>query len=329
MDKIKWGIIGCGEVTEVKSGPAFQQIEHSELIAVMRRNGIFAQDYAQRHKIPKWYDQADKLINDPDINAIYIATPPQFHASYAIQAMNAGKAVYVEKPMGINHQECQQMIDVSEKTGVPLFVAYYRRSLPAFLKIKELIDNGEIGNPLIVNIRLFRPASPADHDEEDLPWRVIPEISGGGYFVDLASHTLDFLDYVLGPIKEVRSFALNRAGLYPAEDTVAASFLFESGVAGNGSWCFCAAENTDVDYVDIIGDQGRLRFSIFKPNPILLKTPKGEREFYFEKPTIIQAHHLQTIVDQLRGKGTCPSDMYSAARTSWVMDEVLSPYYKK
>ncbi|MDP4183618.1 MAG: Gfo/Idh/MocA family oxidoreductase [Bacteroidota bacterium] len=327
MENIKWGIIGCGDVTEVKSGPAFKQIKNSELIAVMRRNGELAQDYAQRHHVPKWYDQADDLINDPEVNTIYIATPPDTHALYAIKAMKAGKAVYVEKPMARNYEECREMIRVSEETGIPLITAYYRRSLPMFLKVKELIDADEIGKPLLVNIRFYRSPAPEDLQKENLPWRVIPEISGGGYFVDLASHTLDFLDYLFGSITEVQGFALNRAGLYPAEDTVTATFRFESDVIGNGAWCFCASNNVDVDYVEIVGEKGRLRFSMFKFSPIILKAPGEEREFYYEKPTHVQLHHLRTVVDQLQGKGPCPSSMYSASRTNRVIDQILSNYY--
>src|SRR5438067_2386074 len=120
FNKVRWGIIGCGDVTEVKSGPAFQKIENSELIAVMRRTGALAKDYAERHNVPKWYEEADALINDPDVDAVYIATPPKFHKEYTIKAAKAGKPVYVEKPMARNVAECQEMISACETAGVPL-----------------------------------------------------------------------------------------------------------------------------------------------------------------------------------------------------------------
>ncbi|MCX6333190.1 MAG: Gfo/Idh/MocA family oxidoreductase, partial [Bacteroidia bacterium] len=81
---INWGIIGCGNVTEVKSGPAFNKVNNSRLIAVMRRDAVLAEDYASRHNVPKFYTDASKLINDPEINAVYIATPPSSHAEYAL-----------------------------------------------------------------------------------------------------------------------------------------------------------------------------------------------------------------------------------------------------
>ena len=145
MEKIiKWGFIGCGEVTRYKSGPAFQKIENSEVVAVMSRNGDKAKNYAKEHGIAKWYDDAQKLINDPEVNAVYIATPPSSHANYAIMAMQAGKPVYIEKPMAVTYEECCRINRTSEETGVPCFVAYYRRYLPYFLKVKELIETGTL-----------------------------------------------------------------------------------------------------------------------------------------------------------------------------------------
>ncbi|MCK5704399.1 MAG: Gfo/Idh/MocA family oxidoreductase, partial [Cyclobacteriaceae bacterium] len=178
-DTIKWGIIGCGNVTEIKSGPAFQKVDNSEIIAVMRRVGEKAADYAKRHHVSKWYDDADKLIADPEINSIYVATPPSSHAEYAIKSMKAGKPVYVEKPMAMNANECQQMIDVSKETGIPLFVAYYRRALPYFVKLKELIDMNAIGDIKMINVILHLPTK--KEELEGAPrWRVDPSISGGG-----------------------------------------------------------------------------------------------------------------------------------------------------
>jgi predicted dehydrogenase len=218
MKTVNWGIIGCGDVTEHKSGPAFNLIEGSKLVAVMRRNATKAMDYAQRHNVPKWYTCVDDLIKDPDVNAIYVATPPDTHAKYTIAALNAGKPVYVEKPMALNFQQCQEMIAASEKNKQPLFVAYYRRALPGFLRVKELIDDGAIGDIRLINISLYQAPKEQDFEPADLPWRVDPEIAGGGYFFDLASHQLDYLDFLFGPAKVVSSIASNQAKLYAAED---------------------------------------------------------------------------------------------------------------
>ena len=190
---IKWGFIGCGNVTEQKSGPAFKKIEGSEVVAVMSRDGAKAQAYAEKRNIPKWYDDALSLIEDPDVNAVYIATPPSSHATYAIMAMKAGKPVYVEKPMAVTYEECSRINRISRETGVPCFVAYYRRYMPYFMKVKELVQNQVIGNVINIQIRFAQPPYDLDYNKNNLPWRVQPDISGGGYFYDLAPHQLDLL----------------------------------------------------------------------------------------------------------------------------------------
>ena len=326
MDKIRWGIIGCGDVTEVKSGPALQKADGSELVAVMRRDGALARDYAARHGVPRWYDDAAALLADPAVNAIYIATPPSSHLDYTLMAAAAGMPAYVEKPMALNHAECQAMIAACEMAGTPLFVAYYRRALPRFLKIKALLDAGAIGAIRAVSITLHRPPKPADADADKRPWRVNPAIAGGGHFVDLAAHMLDLLDFFLGPISAVRGFAANQGTLYPAEDIVSGSFQFANGVIGNGLWCFSGA--AEQDETEIVGTAGSIRYATFANRPVTLTTPAGTQQFPFTDPIHIQQPLIQTVVNALRGAGECPSSGRSAARTSWVMDQLLADYYR-
>ncbi|HSS20434.1 MAG TPA: Gfo/Idh/MocA family oxidoreductase [Pyrinomonadaceae bacterium] len=321
MEIIRWGMIGCGDVTEVKSGPGFQKADHSTLVAVMRRNGMLAKDYAERHGISRWYDDAAKLIHDPDVDVVYIATPPSSHKQFTLMAARAGKPVYVEKPMALNFGECQEMTAACKTAGVPLFVAYYRRALPRFLKIKELVNSEAIGRVRFVSVALYQPASDLNVATPP-PWRVVPAISGGGLFVDLASHTLDLLDYIFGPIVSVQGCAANQDGRYEAEDIVTGLFQFESGVQGTGVWCFTSAEKSDV--VSIVGSGGEISFSTFDDRPIVLKTAAGVREFSIANPPHIQQPLIQTIVDEIRGFGVCPSRGDTAARTSRVMDQMLS-----
>lgn len=328
INEVRWGLIGCGSVTEVKSGPPLQLTPHSTLVAVMRRNSALAEDYAIRHKVPKWYDDADALIHDPDVNAIYVATPPDAHLEYALKAMRAGKPVYVEKPMGRTYAECLEMLKVSEETGIPIFVAYYRRALPGFLKVKELVESNAIGSVRLVNVRFYRP-SVNDLQGEDLPWRLRPGIAGGGLLFDLASHTLDFLDYTFGAIGNIRANAFNQAGLYPAEDLVLANWKHECGVAGTGTWCFTTSDKNTLDEVEIIGDQGRIVFSTFEFKPVVLENIDGHREFPFEKPSHVQSHLMAKIIATLRGEGESPSTGKSAARTNRVLDEMVKGYYRK
>ena len=327
--EMKWGIIGCGNVTELKSGPAFNKVEDSKLVAVMRRNADLAQDYAQRHNVSKFYSDASELINDSEVNAVYIATPPDSHALYAIEAMKAGKPVYVEKPMARNYAECMEMIRVSEETGMPLYVAYYRRTLPAFLKVKELVDNGSIGKLLTVNVKLYKAFGERDKFPDKQSWHVNPEIAGAGHFYDLASHQFDFLDFVFGPVTKVNGVARNIVGYYKAEDTVSAAFSFESDVVGSGSWCFVVDEKSEEDSIEIHGTNGKIKFSCFDLGNVELTTKEGTQKFSFTNPENISFLLVQQLVGALQGKNDCVSTMYSAARTNYVLEEIVKSYYSK
>jgi len=320
--RIRWGIIGCGDVCEVKSGPAFQKAKHSELAAVMRRDAAKAADFAARHGVPRWYADAESLIADPGVDAIYVATPPDGHARYALMAARAGKPVYVEKPMARHHDECQAMIAGCREAGVPLFVAYYRRGLPRFLKIRDILDQGGIGSIRSVQVT-FSKSDPGRARGEE-PWRMLPEIAGGGLFVDLGSHTLDILDFLLGPITSAQGHARNLAGTHAVEDTVSASFAFASGALGAGLWSFSAGARED--RVEILGAAGRLSFSTFGEEPVRWESAAGTREFDLANPPHIQQPLIQSIVDELRGEGKCPSSGETAARTSRVMDRILEGY---
>ena len=219
------------------------------------------------------------------------------------------------------------MIEACETAGVPLFVAYYRRGLPAFWKIKDLVRSGAIGQVRFASIVLYRTPGLSDRDRDNLPWRVIPELAGGGYFFDLGSHQLDFLDYVLGPISSVNGLAANQAGWYPGEDIVVASFAFTSGALGNGTWCFTVSESNEVEQTEIVGSKGKLTYSNFDLTvPVRLETDAGVQEFHFPTPAHVQQPLIQTVVDELRGQGECPSTGLTAARTSRVMDEIVQEW---
>ena len=323
MNTIQWGFIGCGEATEKKSGPAFSQIEGSSVVAVMSRNAEKAKSYAQRHGISQWYTDAQELVDDPRVNAVYIATPPSSHATFAIMAMRAGKPVYIEKPMAANYEDCARINRISEQTGVPCFVAYYRRYLPYFKKVKELINNGAVGNIINVQIHFAQPPRNLDYNRQNLPWRVRSDISGGGYFYDLAPHQLDLLQDMFGVILEAQGYTSNRGGLYEVEDTLSACFKFENGLPGSGSWCFVAHESAKEDAIEIIGDQGLLRFSVFTFEPIVLHNEKGIQEFNIPNPPSVQLPLIQSVVEHLQKRGVCTCDNISATPTNWVMDKIL------
>lgn len=320
---IRWGIIGCGDVTEKKSGPAFQKARGSRLVAVMRRDGQKAEDYARRHGVPRWYDDAQALLDDPEVDAVYVATPPSTHREHSVRAAQAGKPVYVEKPMATTFAECEEMRAACRAHQVPLFVAYYRRTLEKFQKVETLLREGAVGEVRLVRLALAMPPT-REEIEGPAPWRVIPEISGGGRFVDLGSHMLDLLDHLLGPISRVEGLATNQGGLFPAEDTVTAAFRFESGVQGVGSWCF--AGHGSVDRTEIVGTEGAVTYSTFDGSPVALETDEGKETFDLPFPPHVQQPLIQTVVDALRGVGQCPSTGETGARTSRVIDSILEEY---
>lgn len=322
-DPVRWGIIGCGDVTEVKSGPGLQKAEGSELVAVMRRDAARARDYAQRHGVPRWYEDADALIADDDVDAVYIATPPDSHLEYTRRAAAAGKPVYVEKPMARTGVECEQMVQACTEAGVRLFVAYYRRRLPIHLKVESLLEDGAIGEPRFVSIRhvgIFGPTS-----EIDVPWRVLPDIAGkGGYFHDLASHQLDLLDYLLGPVTPAGGVAMNLGGHYACDDTVTAAWRHDTAVAGAGTWCFVAGDGLRAEDIEIVGSDGRIGFTAFSLDlPVRLQRGDHVEEFVLPPPEHVQLPLIQSVVDDLLGRGTCPSTGESAMRTARVMDRIL------
>ncbi|MFP9113048.1 Gfo/Idh/MocA family protein [Flavobacterium sp. RHBU_3] len=317
---IRWGIIGCGDVTERKSGPAYQKTDGFVLKAVMRRDAEKAADYARRHNVEKHYADADALINDPDIDAVYIATPPDTHKYYALKVAAAGKPCCIEKPMAPTWQECVDITEAFDSRNIPLFVAYYRRSLPRFLKVKEWIEEGRIGEVRHIHWHLTKVPSEVDLSGE-YNWRTDSVIATGGYFDDLASHGLDLFIYYFGDVLQVNGISLNQQGLYSAKDAVAASWLHSNGVTGTGSWNFGTYKREDE--VSIYGSKGTIKFAVFEEVPLTLTTEAGTEELVIPHPENIQLYHVHNMRDHLLGKTTHPSSGHTGAHTNWVMDRII------
>lgn len=320
---INWGIIGCGDVTELKSGPAFQKVPNSSLVAVMRRDAAKAEDYASRHGVKKWYIDANRLIHDPEVNAIYIATPPSSHEEYTLAAITAGKPVYVEKPMTINQSSAIHMMDVANTNNVKLVVAHYRRAQPLFSKVKELIRQNAIGQILFSRIELYKTA--ITKEELAVPktaWRVDPAIAGGGLFHDLAPHQLDLMYYFFGEPGTVTGIAANQAGQYAADDIVAGTIFFKSKVACSGIWCFNVAPELEKDSCEIIGTEGSIRFSFFDHQPILLTRKNKTESLQFEKLQHVQQPMIHKVVDYFLDKGENPCSAKEGAVVMSMIDQL-------
>ena len=324
MKTIRWGMIGCGAVAEVKSGPGFYKSRNSELVAVTSADPELTRSFAERHAVARPYDCSEQLLADTDIDAVYVATPPSAHKPLALLVAGAGKHVYVEKPMAMRFEECREIVEACEMKGVRLFVAFYRRAMPRFLKVKEWLDQGAIGEVRCVRAVQHQPPATEDLSRDTLPWRLIPEVSGGGKFLDMGIHTLDIFDFFFGAIEEVYGIASNHAGLYDVEDTVTATWRHASGVQGSGSWCYVCAQGED--RVEIVGSRGRIEFEFFSDRPHKLVNESGTREADIPNPQHVQQPFIQSIVNDLNGESPCPGNVESAVRSTWVADQVLRNY---
>ncbi|MDF2432696.1 MAG: hypothetical protein JWP44_2327 [Mucilaginibacter sp.] len=320
MGKVNWGIIGCGDVTEKKSGPAFNKIADSNLVAVMRRDATKAADYARRHGVENWYSDADELMNNKALNAIYIATPPSSHKDYAVAALKKGFNVYVEKPVTRNAAEARQIAEtVKQYPNQKLTVAHYRRALPMFLKVKQLLENELIGEVRTVQIRMWQSRKPALIADVATNWRIQPELSGGGYFHDLAPHQLDLMLFYFGEPDYYNGFSLNQSGATPADDHVCGQILFKNKVVVNGSWCFNVAESQTTDTCEIIGSKGRIIFPFFG-NYISWKTNGEEQTMTFTHPEHIQQPMIEKIVAYFNDEGPNPCSIDEAVILMDIMD---------
>lgn len=298
---IVWGIIGCGDVAEIKSGPAFQKCDNSELLAVMRRNGDLAEDFARRHNVPLWYDNADALIANLDITAVYIATPPSTHLEYALKAIKAGKDVYLEKPMVLTNKEALLLQNTVDESSQKLVVAHYRRFLPTYLKVKELIISNAIGDIKFIDLRFLQPFN----FNSKATWRLDKEVSGGGYFHDLAPHQLDLMYHFFGDINLVKGISINQSKINNVDDTVNGLISFENGIQFRGIWSFAIPKHLEEDRCTLYGEHGTIAFSFYE-DQLKLNSNGDIKTFNFENPVNIQQPMIQETINYFLGKRSNP-----------------------
>jgi predicted dehydrogenase len=318
---VNWGIIGCGDVCEVKSGPAFNKVPDSRLVAVMRRDAEKAEDYAKRHGVPKFYTDANELINDTEVNAIYIATPPSSHEAYTEQILKAGKPVYVEKPVTVNSASVERMIEAEKKYSGKVVVAHYRRGLPLFKKLKQLIAEGAVGKVKLVLLKILQPPASKIIAQTKDNWRINPEISGGGLFHDLSPHQLDILYWLFGKPIEVHVQTANQGKNYNAADSTMVQLVFAGDIHFSGVWNFNIGETSTDDLCEIIGDKGSIRFSFFCVSTIELTNEAGKQISEYEYPVNIQQPHIINVVRYFRGEAENPCSLQDALVTMEIMDK--------
>lgn len=321
--QINWGIIGCGDVCEVKSGPAFNKITGSKLVAVMRRDEAKAKDYAQRHAVPRYYTAAADLINDAEVNAVYIATPPASHELYTEMALQAGKPVYVEKPVSMNAASVERMITMEKRYHGKVTVAHYRRALPLFNKIKQLIKDDAIGKVKLVLSKTLQPVSSKMITQTADNWRINPQISGGGLFHDLSPHQLDILYWIFGEPISSNVLAANQGKHYNAPDVTFVQIHFNGDIYYDGIWNFNVADTAAEETCEIIGDKGRIMFSFFQSNTIELVTENKKEIFETTTPVNIQHPHIENTVKFFLGKGPNPCSLTEALVTMKILDKAV------
>lgn len=318
-DTIRWGILGVGDVCEVKSGPAFQKAEHSELLAVMRRDGEKAADFARRHGVPKWYDSVDALLADPEIDAIYIATPPRFHLEHCLAALAAGKHVYLEKPMAMDSGQCRTIIEAEAKSPGSVVVAHYRRALPAFNKIDEIIKSGLVGEVRLAEVNFYLPEESSLIPDTGDNWRLNPDISGGGLFHDLSPHLLDLLLVYFGRPVRYEGFSTRLNQSAPADDFVQGTILFENNIIFRGCWCFSVAPCAVSERLVITGNRGVVSAPFFGDEVRLCRD--GEETLIpFANPVNIQLPMVEAVTNYFLGQGINPCPAIDGLQVMEIID---------
>jgi len=312
---IRFGIIGCGDVTEKKSGPAFKKVQGSDLVMVMRRDEAKLIDYAKRHNILRYTTDYKELLEDEDVDAVYIATPPKWHHFYTLEAAKHKKAIYVEKPMAMTTEECKEMIDVCHEQGVPLYVAYYRRGQEKFKKVKELITSKAIGDIRGFHYCYSDSAPKYNHDRA---WLMSKEEAGGGLLFDVGSHMMDIILYFFGDVETVYGTSKNQSRIYDVNDITTGCLNFKNGVQGSVQLTFNAANKEDI--LRIIGSQGYIELSIMSNEEIIVVKEKQKETISFEDLEHVQLPFIQMVVDHMHGINDLDNTGISALKTQEVLE---------
>jgi predicted dehydrogenase len=341
---VGWGIIGCGDVADRKAGDAFNEIPGSRLAAVMRRDAEGAESFAKRHDAGSWSTDAAEILSNPDVNVVYVATPPANHLEYGLAAAEAGKPCLIEKPAGRSLAELLQLRDAFLRAGKPLYVSYYRRHLPRFQEVRRILDSGVLGEIVSIDYRMSKRARKKN-------WALDVAVSGGGHFYGLAGHMLDLFDFWFGPLEYQGSVVKNAIPGHDAEDAVSLSFSAAGGAAGNAVWNFAASESSDQLIID--GVHGRLlmrgtstngpvRMSLDPKARIRVSQTKiqrwladARRRLRLPSGTSLrfsrvdQPHRplLEEIARDVSQELVRFDNLEAAIRTATIVDKALEPYY--
>ena len=283
---VGWGIIGIGNIADRVTAPAMAQAKNNRLVAAMRRDLSRARELAEKHGASKAYGSVEEVLRDDEVDAVYVATPVHAHASQTIQAAEHGKHVLCEKPMAMNPEECERMVEACEANGVKLMVCYYMRFNRRHQKIKELIAAGEIGQVTAARVSLSG-LSPVNTQS----WRQRPELSGGGNLVDTGSHCVDLLRYLVGEVTQVSALVNTLAFGYAVDDTATLLLNLDNGahavVSSHGSTLI--PDEQESSSLAIYGTGGTILSSPlhdkFSRGTLKVMNGTQQAEYHFEQST--------------------------------------------
>jgi predicted dehydrogenase len=293
METLKWGLIGCGDIAQRRVAPALRDLPTCELLAVTRSRPELAESFAVRFGAKKWYPTWQGMLADKDIHAVYIATPVHLHAAQTIAAAEAGKHVLCEKPMAMNVKECDEMIAACRTNNVKLGVAYYRHFYPVVERIKAVINSGEIGKPVLVQINAFEWFDPQPNHPRY--WLLDKKLAGGGPMIDFGCHRIELLVNVFGPVKHITSLVLNAVFDREVEDTAVTTIQFESGPCAVLSVTHAASEPRDT--LDIFGTQGSITIPVLNLGEIRIRSRAGDRTESHPPATNIHQPLIEDFVE--------------------------------
>jgi predicted dehydrogenase len=272
---VRWGLVGCGDIAEKRVASALRESRGSTLAAVARARPELAADFAARHGARRSYPDWRELIADPEIDAVYVATPVRHHAEQTVAAAAAGKHVLCEKPMALGVAECERMIAAARSHGVRLGVAYYRHHYPVVQRLRDLLASGEIGRPVLAEVQAFEAFDvPPDHPRA---WFLRKAEAGGGPMFDFGCHRIEVLLDLMGPPDEIRGFLANvRFTGRDVEDTAIAHLRFRSGARGVLTVTHAAFEPRDT--LDVYGSEGSAHAAVLNDGALRIVTAAGARD---------------------------------------------------
>ena len=271
--RVGWGLVGCGDIARKRVAPALRDLDHCRLVAVSRADAARAESFAAEFGARRWHSDWHRLVEDPEVEAVYVATPVHLHAEQAVAAAEAGKHVLCEKPMALTVAECERMNAAAAGNGVRLGVSYYRRFYPAVERVREILESGEIGEPVVAQVNAFERFDPAP--ENPRRWLLHKRHAGGGPMFDFGCHRIEVLVNLFGDVKAVRGLAGNVIFEREVEDTASAVIEFGRGTQAVLTVTHAAREPQDT--LEIFGSEGSVRIDVLNQGRLRIRSKGGER----------------------------------------------------